>query len=173
MREKEISTTTDFAMATTTVDTPSPSSFVVQRSFLFKTRRGKLVKVVREHYLRDDLGCGFDDCGNPECAGGEADLPEKSPCPGLVKSKHVVVADASVVVGQTDAFEALAKVTPVILLQSVAEEARKRSGPAYRRARDAGAVVFVNEHHRETYAKKQPGRCKALNAFDLWPTTIV
>ena len=26
-----------------------------QRTFLKKTRRGKVIKVVREHYLRDDI----------------------------------------------------------------------------------------------------------------------
>ena len=37
------------------------------RTFLKKTRRGKVLKVVREHYLRDDIPCGVADCGSEEC----------------------------------------------------------------------------------------------------------
>ncbi len=29
-----------------------------QHSFLKKTRKGKILKVVQEHYLRDDISCG-------------------------------------------------------------------------------------------------------------------
>ena len=31
-----------------------------QRTFIKKTRRGNIVKVVREHYLRDDILCGWE-----------------------------------------------------------------------------------------------------------------
>ena len=39
------------------------------KTFLKKTRRGKVIKVVREHYLRDDIGCGIIEC--PECYGDQ------------------------------------------------------------------------------------------------------
>jgi len=32
------------------------------KTFIRKTRRGKILKVVREHYLRDDLACGIAEC---------------------------------------------------------------------------------------------------------------
>jgi exosome complex exonuclease DIS3/RRP44 len=32
------------------------------KTFVKKTRRGKILKVVREHYLRDDLSCGVESC---------------------------------------------------------------------------------------------------------------
>jgi exosome complex exonuclease DIS3/RRP44 len=32
------------------------------KTFVRKTRRGKILKVVREHYLRDDLACGIAGC---------------------------------------------------------------------------------------------------------------
>ena len=35
---------------------------LTNKTFLRKTRRGKVVKVVREHYLRDDLPCGSQSC---------------------------------------------------------------------------------------------------------------
>ena len=32
------------------------------KTFVKKTRRGKIMNVVREHYLRDDLACGVESC---------------------------------------------------------------------------------------------------------------
>ena len=34
------------------------------QTFLKKTRRGNVIKVVREHYLRDDIYCGSTACKN-------------------------------------------------------------------------------------------------------------
>jgi len=42
------------------------------KTFIKKTRRGKIMKVVREHYLRDDLSCGIElcnDCRNDDDSG--------------------------------------------------------------------------------------------------------
>ena len=39
------------------------------KTFIKKTRRGKIMKVVREHYLRDDLSCGIESC--TECRNDE------------------------------------------------------------------------------------------------------
>ena len=85
------------------------------KTFLKKTRRGKVIKVVREHYLRDDIGCGILKC--PECYGDHDDddnapslspacaprLPRRpgaSPCPSLVKEPHYLVLDTNVVLDQ-------------------------------------------------------------------------
>lgn len=35
---------------------------LTSRTFLKRTRAGAVVKVVREHYLRDDIPCGADAC---------------------------------------------------------------------------------------------------------------
>ncbi len=37
------------------------------RIFTKKTRRGQILKIVREHYLRDDLSCGSESCSNTSC----------------------------------------------------------------------------------------------------------
>ena len=34
------------------------------QTFLKKTRRGNVIKVVREHYLRDDIYCGSSACSD-------------------------------------------------------------------------------------------------------------
>jgi hypothetical protein len=41
-----------------------------KKSFVRKTRRGNVVKVVREHYLRDDIWCGIPGC--TRCAGQQS-----------------------------------------------------------------------------------------------------
>ena len=35
---------------------------LAQKTFIKKTRRGNIIKVVREHYLRDDIWCGSPLC---------------------------------------------------------------------------------------------------------------
>ncbi len=46
------------------------------KTFIKKTRRGKIMKVVREHYLRDDLSCGIESC--TECRNEEDSATQKS-----------------------------------------------------------------------------------------------
>lgn len=139
--------------------------FVAQKSFLRKTRRGKIVKVVREHYLRDDIGCGVAAC--PECANEDngIDVAASSPCPSIMARPHLIVPDASAFVGQMDVIDG--GLSRVVVLQTVAEEVSRRSTPVYRRIRDAVAdrgksfFVFVNEHRRETYVERLPGETTA------------
>ena len=40
----------------------SESKMLAQKTFIKKTRRGNVIKVVREHYLRDDIYCGSPLC---------------------------------------------------------------------------------------------------------------
>jgi len=35
---------------------------LAQKTFIKKTRRGNIIKVVREHYLRDDIWSGVGEC---------------------------------------------------------------------------------------------------------------
>ena len=125
------------------------------KTFLKKTRRGKVIKVVREHYLRDDLGCGIRGC--PECYGEEDEndaaaaapslspacaprLPRRpgpSPCPSLVAEPHYLVLDTNVVLDQIDVLEeAVDGLDNVVILQTVMEEVRHRSSPVYKRLKD-------------------------------------
>jgi hypothetical protein len=38
---------------------------LTQKTFVRKTRRGNIIKIVREHYLRDDIWCGSPICKVP------------------------------------------------------------------------------------------------------------
>eukprot|EP00061_Rhincodon_typus_P009534 g33115.t1 len=58
------------------------------KSFVKKTRSGGVLKVVREHYLRDDILCGWAPC--EECGSrGRCPSPGQNPTPsGLTDNPH-------------------------------------------------------------------------------------
>ena len=145
---------------------------LTHKVFFRKTRRNKILKVVREHYLRDDLICGSaacDECPSKCAEGAKSSFPlspdPKSLCPGLVPDAHYLVVDTNVVLHNIDVLEVNeGGLKDVIVLQTVLEEVRHRSSPIYKRLCDLLAdsrrrfFVFINEHHKETYAgEKQSG----------------
>ncbi|KAI3428619.1 hypothetical protein D9Q98_007442 [Chlorella vulgaris] len=122
------------------------------RSFVKKTKKGKVLKVVREHYLRDDIysGTPLDRECPPDCykLSGEA--------------AHYLLVDTNVVLHQMDLLEHPA-VCDVIVTSVVLEEVKARNASVYQRLRQLIAsdtkrfFVFANEHHRETYVTAEPG----------------
>ncbi len=60
------------------------------RSFVKKTKKGKVLKVVREHYLRDDIYSGSP--LDPEC---DQDAVKLSP-----SAPHYLVVDTNIVLQQ-------------------------------------------------------------------------
>lgn len=112
-------------------------------------------KVVREHYLRDDISCGSASCAS--CAAPEAGAP-LSAGPGVT----YLVVDTNVVLHQLDLLEH-ASVANVVLPSVALEEARKRNHAAYTRARaiastsDRHFYVFANENHRDTFVEASQG----------------
>jgi exosome complex exonuclease DIS3/RRP44 len=68
------------------------------KSFSKKTRKGKVLTVVKEHYLRDDIGCGSDVC-------------TLCPADGLARLSNAphqtqyLVLDTNVVLNQIDLLE--------------------------------------------------------------------
>lgn len=70
--------------------------------FVKKTRRGKVVKVVREHYLRDDIWCGSKTCTQCETTTSKEEV--LSDLPGSVSSlcdfNHYVILDTNAVLHQ-------------------------------------------------------------------------
>uniref|UniRef100_A0A0K8RWL1 Exosome complex exonuclease RRP44 n=1 Tax=Crotalus horridus TaxID=35024 RepID=A0A0K8RWL1_CROHD len=137
---------------------------LTSRSFLKRTRGGAVLKVVREHYLRDDVGCGVPAC--PLC---EGEVPQRGlqaapSCPAspLVPRPHYLLLDTNVVLHQIDVLEDAA-IGNVIIPQTVLQEVRKRSAAVYGRIKDAIATpekhfyAFTNEHHKETYIEQERG----------------
>ncbi|XP_033863792.3 exosome complex exonuclease RRP44 [Acipenser ruthenus] len=131
------------------------------KTFVKKTRSGGVMKIVREHYLRDDIWCGSEVCDS--CKQGSPVL-QQDPCleSSLCKCPHYILPDTNVVLHQIDVLEDPA-ITNVIILQTVLQEARHRSAPVYKRIKDVIHNVerhfytFTNEHHRETYIEQAQG----------------
>ncbi|XP_033115744.1 exosome complex exonuclease RRP44-like [Anneissia japonica] len=131
------------------------------KSFVKKTRKGGVIKVVREHYLRDDIWCGSKLC----CSCGQDDpCLEARPSidSDLVKYPHYLLLDTNVLLHQVDILED-DLIKNVIILQTVQKEVKHRSLPAHKRIRDIIAnkekkfYVFTNEHHKDTFIEREGG----------------
>jgi len=136
---------------------------LAQKTFIKKTRRGNVIKVVREHYLRDDIYCGSPLCQvcdqeteNCRLDGKPGSLSSLEPAP------HYVILDTNIVLEQIDLLESEG-LSNVIVLHTVLQEVRHRSSPIYKRLKDIISnpkkkfYVFVNEHRKETYVEREPG----------------
>ncbi|KAJ7480098.1 hypothetical protein B0H11DRAFT_2158020 [Mycena galericulata] len=135
---------------------PRTEAVVTQRKFFKKTARGKVIKVLRERYLRDDVGCGIQNC--TACDNSTADaLPYAGDTQHkLFPEGHFVLPDTNVFLSQMDLMESSLFKPPIILLQTVMEEVRHRSIPLYNRLKalvrmdDKRVWVFYNEYRSET-----------------------
>ncbi|KAF9266998.1 RNB-domain-containing protein [Marasmius fiardii PR-910] len=135
---------------------PRTEAVITQRKFFKKTARGKVIKVLRERYLRDDVACGIEGCR--ECpTTSEKILPSNGDQRHqLYPNGHFVLPDTNVFLAQMDLIESNMFNPPVILLQTVLEEVRHRSLPLYNRlkaltkADDKRMWVFYNEYRSET-----------------------
>lgn len=119
------------------------------------------MKVVREHYLRDDIWCGSEVC--TECK-QDSTVLQRDACieSNLCPYPHYLVPDTNVVLHQIDVLEDPV-ICNVIILQTVLQEVRHRSAPVYKRLKDIiheqgrHFYTFTNEHHRETFIEREPG----------------
>ena len=67
--------------------------------FVKKTRTGQVLKVVREHYLRDDIWCGSEACKS--CQHEKTVLEEKPKSVSeLCSFPHYIIPDTNVVIHQ-------------------------------------------------------------------------
>uniref|UniRef100_A0A674C241 DIS3 homolog, exosome endoribonuclease and 3'-5' exoribonuclease n=1 Tax=Salmo trutta TaxID=8032 RepID=A0A674C241_SALTR len=131
------------------------------KTFVKKTRSGGIMKIVREHYLRDDIWCGSEVC--TECKQEESVL-QKDACieSNLCSFPHYLLPDTNVVLSQIDILED-PLIKNAIILQTVLQEVRHRSAPIYKRLKDIlhdkekHFYTFTNEHHRETYIEREQG----------------
>ncbi|KAG7022441.1 Exosome complex exonuclease RRP44-like A [Cucurbita argyrosperma subsp. argyrosperma] len=125
------------------------------KSFVKKTKSGKVTKQVREHYLRDDIYCGTSIC--KRCDSSVARL-SASP-------SSILVLDTNVVLTQIDLLENPA-IDDVVMLSVVLEEVKNKNLSVYNRVRALcfnplrRFFVFSNEHHKDTYVKEMSGESK-------------
>ncbi|KMT08874.1 hypothetical protein BVRB_6g135970 [Beta vulgaris subsp. vulgaris] len=122
------------------------------KSFVKKTKGGKVVKVVREHYLRDDIYCGASIC--KICDSSVARLSSDA--------STLLILDTNVVLNQIDLLENPA-IDEVVVLSVVLDEVKNKNLSVYNRLRalcgnsQRKFFVFSNEHHKETYVKGMIG----------------
>ncbi|XP_054809171.1 exosome complex exonuclease RRP44 homolog A [Prosopis cineraria] len=125
------------------------------KSFVKKTKAGKVLKQVREHYLRDDIYCGAPFCKT--CDTSAARLSGSA--------STVLVLDTNVVLNQIDLLENPA-IDDVVILSIVLEEVKNKNMSVYNRIRSICGnsarkfFVFSNEYHRDTYIKEMSGETK-------------
>ncbi|KAH8924575.1 RNB-domain-containing protein [Atractiella rhizophila] len=101
-------------------------------SFLRKTAKSKLHSVYREHYLRNDISCGFRGC--TQCKDADGPLTEEARnWEGCVIGRHWVVLDTNVILHQFDLVEDSRFGADIIIPQTVLSEVRHRSLPLYYR----------------------------------------
>jgi len=80
---------------------------ITSKVFHRKTRRGNIVKVVREHYLRDDIACGLglcrvcDEICSPRDVFSLENFKQQSPTKSI-KKPHILVVDANATLHQID-----------------------------------------------------------------------
>nr|AID55111.1 exosome complex exonuclease RRP44 [Cocos nucifera] len=122
------------------------------KSFVKKTKQGRVIKVVREHYLRDDIYCGALSCN--VCDTSAARLSSSA--------STILIVDTNVVLNQIDLLENPA-IDDVVVLSVVLEEVRNKNLAVYNRVKALCTnslrkfFVFSNEHHRDTYVKEMVG----------------
>lgn len=131
-----------------------------------------MLKIVREHYLRDDIVCGWQPCEECEALAQDQDqdqAPDRAhlndeplSSSELCPQPHFVLPDTNVVLHQIDILEDPA-IQNVIILQTVLQEVRHRSAPVYKRIKDVihnpdkHFYTFTNEHHKDTYIEQEQG----------------
>ncbi|GMM30877.1 exosome catalytic subunit [Martiniozyma asiatica (nom. inval.)] len=144
----------------------------VSHKIFVRSRNGNAVKVVREHYLRDDIPCysvACKKCNDYYIPGptGETPRPILSDSPLEIKKekigKHYVVVDTNVVLNAIDLLENEKVFYDIIVPQTVLSEVRNRSIPIYMRLRtltkneEKRCVVFHNEFKNGCFVERQKG----------------
>ncbi|KAG1223994.1 hypothetical protein G6F35_004307 [Rhizopus arrhizus] len=126
------------------------------KAFVKRTRKGNVVKVVKEHYLRDDISCSSTACRN--CTQSTPVLSAEPRSTSIV-GPHYLIPDTNVFISQLDIMEHPA-IKDVIVLQTVKEEIRHLNIAVYNRLnailedKTKRFYMFANEHQRDTFVER-------------------
>lgn len=141
------------------------------KTYLRTLKSGKVQKVVRELYLRQDIPCSSQLCTAcidlaPAGFHGRTEPTVLSATPAAVKQYpqgHYLVPDTNAFLSAMDLFEAEGVLQDVVVLQTVLEEVKNRSLPLYHRlvalTKNEGKrfYVFFNDFRLETYVERACG----------------
>lgn len=128
----------------------------MQRTGFYKrTRKGKIIRLVHEKYLRSDVGCGYMN-GRVLNEDNFRNLVEMAP------HKHVLVIDTNVAFHQIDLLEFNCPATAlVIVLQTVLQELKHLNLSGYRRItnllkdENRSYIFFPNESCSDTHVLRE------------------
>ncbi|EFX01838.1 exosome complex exonuclease exoribonuclease [Grosmannia clavigera kw1407] len=146
-------------------------SNISSKTFVRTTRSGKVQKIVREVYLRQDIPCSSQLCQTcletaPRDASGNVApfvLKERPAGTKTYPQGHYLVPDTNAFLTGMDLFEHTAAFYDVVVLQVVLEEVRNRSLPLYNRlvgltrSEEKRFYVFFNEFRLETHVGREAG----------------
>lgn len=145
-------------------------------SYYKLTRRGRIIKTVKERYLRDDIACGIPDCAL--CSRNvEEPMANKSVTASEIvgtttnndqvhlstepQDNTILIIDTNVVLHQIDVLEAAnSGMTDVVILQTVLDETKGRNYQIYRRLHALinnsarRFVPFANMNHSEIFGER-------------------
>lgn len=144
---------------------------ISSKVYVRSTKSGKVQKIVREVYLRQDIPCSSNLCqaclkSAPRNAAGELTpfvLSDKPAGTKTFPQGHYLVPDTNAFLTAMDLFEQSSAFYDVVVLQIVLEEVRNRSLPLYNRlvgltkSEDKRFYVFFNEFRLETYVPREEG----------------
>lgn len=147
------------------------------RAFVKRTRKGNVIKVIKEHYLRDDIWCSVEGC--QKCKQEKIHLSCNPRKTKLSEYPQLIIPDTNIFLHQTDIIEHVA-FTNVIVLQTVLDEVRARSLQVYNRIKTMLEEVpkhfyfFSNEHNRHTAIERLKDETmndrndRAIRTATLW-----
>ena len=149
----------------------TPTTTLSSKTYLRTLKSGKVQKIVREVYLRQDIPCSSRLCSAcldlaPAGFHGKTDSAILSATPAGSKhfpQGHYLVPDTYAFLAAMDLFEVEGAFQDVIVLQTVLEEVKNRSLPLYHRlialTKNEGKrfYVFFNEFRLETYVSREAG----------------
>ncbi|KAK4110511.1 RNB-domain-containing protein [Canariomyces notabilis] len=144
---------------------------ISSKIYVRSTKSGKVQKIVREVYLRQDIPCSSRLCRiclktAPKDAAGRpvpfvlSDAPAGT---STFPQGHYLVPDTNAFLSAMDLFEQSSAFYDVVVLQIVLEELRNRSLPLYNRlisltkSEDKRFYVFFNEFRLETHVARRDG----------------
>tara|TARA_B110000090_G_C13176333_1_gene367475 strand:+ start:100 stop:678 length:579 start_codon:yes stop_codon:yes gene_type:complete len=126
-----------------------------RRAFWKRTRKGKVVRVVNERYIRDDVGCGYM-LGSKVDAGKLVELVQNTP------SKDLLVLDTNIALQEIDVLEYKCPATGlVVVLQTVLQELKHLNKSVYQRIKSLienesmQYIFFPNELETNTATMRE------------------
>lgn len=151
--------------------TTTPTTTLSSKTYLRTLKSGKVQKIVRELYLRQDIPCSSQLCTT--CLEQQASGYHQKAAPFVLSATpagtkqfpqgHYLLPDTNAFLNGMDLFEAEGAFTDVIVLQTVLEEVKNRSLPLYHRlialTKNDGKrfYVFFNDFRLETYVQREAG----------------